>query len=93
MCFENAAGATIILLVSHTPLMNISLKNKTALVTGASKGVGKGIALELARLGANLAVNFNSDEASVMKIVHQIDAMGVEAISVQTVLFVIRKLG
>ena len=41
--------------------MSIDLKNKTALVTGASKGIGKGIALELARLGCNVAVNYNSD--------------------------------
>lgn len=63
--------------------MNISLKNKTALVTGASKGVGKGIALELARLGANIAVNFNSDEAGAMETVRLIEAMGVEALAVQ----------
>ncbi len=82
MCFENAAGATIILLVSQTPLMNISLKNKTVLVSGASKGVGKGIALELARLGANVAVNFNSDEAGAMETVRLIEAMGVQALAV-----------
>ncbi len=38
-----------------------SLASKTALVTGASKGVGKGIAIELARLGCDVAVNYNSD--------------------------------
>ena len=74
MCFENAAGATIILLVSQTLLTSMSLKNKTALVTGASKGVGTGIALKLARLSANIAGNFNSAEAGVMESLHQIDA-------------------
>jgi NAD(P)-dependent dehydrogenase (short-subunit alcohol dehydrogenase family) len=37
------------------------LSGKTALVTGASKGVGKGIALELARRGCRVAVNYHSD--------------------------------
>src|SRR4051794_31097896 len=37
------------------------LQGKTALVTGASKGVGKGIALELARQGCDVAVNYHSD--------------------------------
>ncbi|HLJ49781.1 MAG TPA: 3-oxoacyl-ACP reductase family protein [Bryobacteraceae bacterium] len=37
------------------------LANKKALITGASKGVGKGIALELARQGCQVAINFNSD--------------------------------
>lgn len=37
------------------------LSNRTALVTGASKGVGKGIALELARLGCDVAVNYHRD--------------------------------
>lgn len=63
--------------------MNISLRNKTALVTGASKGVGKGIALELARLGSNVAVNFHSDEAGALETVREIEHLGVAAIAVQ----------
>jgi NAD(P)-dependent dehydrogenase (short-subunit alcohol dehydrogenase family) len=37
------------------------LAHKTALVTGASTGDGKGIALELARHGSDIAVNYNRD--------------------------------
>ncbi len=53
--------------------MNGSLRGKTALVTGASKGVGRGIALELARRGCAVAVNYRTDkegaEATVKEIV------------------------
>jgi NAD(P)-dependent dehydrogenase (short-subunit alcohol dehydrogenase family) len=52
------------------------LQGMTALVTGASKGVGKGIALELARQGCDVAVNFNSDAAGADATVAQIAAMG-----------------
>ena len=41
----------------------MTLNGKAALVTGASKGVGKGIALELARAGSDVAVNYNTDRA------------------------------
>lgn len=61
----------------------MTLQNKTALVTGASKGVGKGIALELARQGCDVAVNFNSDRAGAEATVAAIAAMGRKAVAVQ----------
>ncbi|MDU5947420.1 MAG: SDR family oxidoreductase, partial [Paenibacillus macerans] len=43
--------------------MDMGLKNKTALVTGSTKGIGKAIAIELAREGANVLINGrNNDE-------------------------------
>ncbi len=63
--------------------MNLPLDSKTALVTGASKGVGKGIALELARAGANVAVNYHTDRAGAEATVAEIRGMGREAFAVQ----------
>ncbi len=55
------------------------LAGKNALVTGASKGVGKGIALELARQGCDVAINFNSDRAGAEAVAAEIRGMGREA--------------
>jgi NAD(P)-dependent dehydrogenase (short-subunit alcohol dehydrogenase family) len=52
------------------------LESKTALVTGSSKGVGKGIALELARCGCDVAINYHSDAAGATATVSEIVAMG-----------------
>ena len=62
--------------------MSIQLENKTALVTGASKGIGKGTALELARLGCNVIVNYNSDQAGAQITVAEIQALGRQAFAI-----------
>jgi NAD(P)-dependent dehydrogenase (short-subunit alcohol dehydrogenase family) len=61
----------------------LPLENKRALVTGASKGVGKGIALELARQGAAVAVNYHSDAAGAEAAVQEIAAAGGRAFPVR----------
>jgi len=63
--------------------MHQPLKGSFALVTGASKGVGKGIALELARQGCAVAVNYNSDAAGAARTVDAIAASGGEAFAVR----------
>ncbi len=63
--------------------MNLPLESKIALVTGASKGVGKGIALELARAGANIVVNYNTDSAGAEATVTEIRGLGRKAMAVQ----------
>jgi NAD(P)-dependent dehydrogenase (short-subunit alcohol dehydrogenase family) len=63
--------------------VHLPLKLKTALVTGASKGVGKGIALELARAGAAIAVNYNTDRAGADRTVAEIRGIGREAFAVE----------
>jgi 3-oxoacyl-[acyl-carrier protein] reductase len=42
----------------------LPLANKLALITGASKGIGRATALELASLGAKIVVNYSSDDAA-----------------------------
>ncbi len=59
-----------------------TLESKVALVTGASKGIGKGIALELGRCGCDVAVNYNSDAAGAEAAAAEIRCMGRHALTV-----------
>ncbi|RFU63237.1 3-oxoacyl-[acyl-carrier-protein] reductase [Peribacillus saganii] len=59
------------------------LEGKTALVTGASRGIGKEIALELARQGANVAINFAGSEAKANEVADEIKAMGRDSCTIQ----------
>ena len=61
----------------------LKLQGKTALVTGASKGIGAGIAKELARLGATVVVNYASDRAGADAVVEAIVAAGGRAAAIQ----------
>jgi len=63
--------------------MERPLENQFALVTGASKGVGKGIALELALQGCAVAVNYHSDAAGATATVKEIAEGGGRAFAVQ----------
>lgn len=59
------------------------LKNKIALVTGASKGLGKSIAFKLASAGATVIVNYNSSKAAAEEIVDTIKSEGGTACAIQ----------
>jgi len=59
------------------------LTGKKALVTGASRGIGRGIALALAKQGADVAVNYHSNAEEAEKVVAEIKAMGRDSFSVQ----------
>ena len=57
--------------------------NKIALVTGASRGIGRGIALELAREGWDVCVNYANSQQAAEEVAQQIRAMGRRAVAVQ----------
>jgi 3-oxoacyl-[acyl-carrier protein] reductase len=59
------------------------LKDKIAVVTGASRGVGRAIALAYAREGANVVVNYASNEAAADQVVREIEALGRKAVKIQ----------
>lgn len=59
------------------------LSGKTAIVTGASRGIGRAIALALAGEGANVAVNYRSKEVEALKVCEEIRKLGNKAIAVQ----------
>ncbi|MED1469564.1 3-oxoacyl-[acyl-carrier-protein] reductase [Bacillus salipaludis] len=61
----------------------MNLAGKAVLVTGASRGIGREIALELARQGANVAVNFAGSEAKANEVVDEIKALGRDAFTVK----------
>jgi 3-oxoacyl-[acyl-carrier protein] reductase len=59
------------------------LTDKIALVTGASRGIGRGIALELGKRGATVLVNYKGNAEAAQEVVEQIKAAGSNAIAVQ----------
>ncbi|WP_322922732.1 3-oxoacyl-[acyl-carrier-protein] reductase [Paenibacillus campi] len=63
--------------------MNKPLAGQAALVTGASRGIGRSIALALAAAGADVAVNYAGSESAAQETVQQIEALGVKAFAVQ----------
>jgi 3-oxoacyl-[acyl-carrier protein] reductase len=60
------------------------LEGKTALVTGASQGIGEGAALSLARYGANVAVNYRKNQDLAEKVCEKIRALGCQALPIQS---------
>lgn len=58
------------------PVSLFSLKGKTALVTGASRGIGRAIAIQLAQLGADVALNFSTNTEAAKEVANQINAQG-----------------
>ncbi len=63
--------------------MSKPLAGQAALVTGASRGIGRSIALALAAAGADVAVNYAGSEAAAQETVQQLEALGVKAFAVK----------
>jgi glucose 1-dehydrogenase len=61
----------------------MDVSGKTALVTGAGRGIGKGCALELARHGADLVLNDRPGSPDLQNAVDEIRAMGRECASIE----------
>lgn len=61
----------------------MKLEGKKALVTGASRGIGRAIAIALAAEGADIAVNYAGNQAAAEAVAAEIEAMGRKAIIIQ----------
>src|SRR5512142_326224 len=61
----------------------MELEGKNAIVTGASLGIGSAIALDLAKNGANVAINYRKHDTEARAICDQIAAMGRKALAIQ----------
>ena len=66
-----------------TEPISLSLSGRVAVVTGGSRGIGRAIALELARRGAAVVVNYNRSPDAANEVASQIEAGGGKAIAVQ----------
>lgn len=61
----------------------MDLSGKTALVTGASRGIGRAIAIDLAARGAAVVVNYNASEAAAQEVVQIITSAGGKAVAIK----------
>ena len=61
----------------------MNLRDKVAVVTGSSRGIGRAIALKLASLGAKVVVNYRTNAEAAREVVEAIEAQGGQAMAVQ----------
>ena len=71
----------------------MNLSGKVALVTGASRGIGRQIALILAGYGAAVIVNYNGSEAKAKEVVEEITQAGGSAEAIQCSVSIFEKSG
>ena len=61
----------------------MDLTGKNFFITGSSKGIGRGCALECAKAGANVAINYRSEDGTAQKVAEEVQALGRKAILLQ----------
>ena len=60
------------------------LTGKTAIVTGGSRGIGRAIALELAKEGANVVFSYHSSEAKAIELIKEMEALGAQGLALKS---------
>jgi 3-oxoacyl-[acyl-carrier protein] reductase len=60
------------------------LKNKTALITGASRGIGRAIATLYAKQGCNIAITYINEDNEAEELTHQLQAEGTQVLCIQS---------
>lgn len=62
----------------------MKLKDKKAVITGAGRGIGRAVAIAFAKEGADVAINYHSNDTAANEVVEIINGMGQKAIAVKT---------
>jgi len=62
----------------------MSLRDRVALVTGGSRGIGRGLAMKLAQDGARIAIAYRSNKAAAQQTLRQLQACGADCVAVET---------
>jgi 3-oxoacyl-[acyl-carrier protein] reductase len=62
----------------------MSLRNRVALVTGGSRGIGRGIAVRLAQDGARVAIAYRSNKTAAQQTLRQMQSSGMDCVAVET---------
>src|SRR5229473_3703690 len=62
----------------------MSLRNRVALVTGGSRGIGRGLALRLAQDGVRMAIAYRSNKVAAQQTLRQLQANGTDCVAVET---------
>ncbi len=74
-------------MATHTDLgffeTDVSFEDSAAIVTGASRGIGRAIAIELARQGADVLINYNQNRDAAQTVQREVEALGRKAVIVQ----------
>jgi 3-oxoacyl-[acyl-carrier protein] reductase len=62
----------------------MSLRNRVALITGGSRGIGRGVAVKLAQDGARVAIAYRSNKVAAQHTLRQLQASGADCVAVET---------